>query len=272
MNTSALRATGVLASLGATIPVIAAPLAGGPSTPQLVHAAAEAGGLGFLAAGYLTADALAERIARTRLLTPRFGVNLFAPNPVPIDSESYATYAAALQEVAAAHGLDTAAVPKREDDDEWTGKIELLLAAPVPVVSFTFGIVEARIVQALKRAGSVTAQSVTTLDEARAALAAGVDVLVVQSPLAGGHSATTTPGIPAEQVPLPELVRRIRTDTGAPIWATGGVSPSRAGPRGPDRRSRGRRGRDRAAPDPGERSVRRVQGSSGRPAARRRPS
>jgi nitronate monooxygenase len=224
MNTSALRATGVLASLGATIPVIAAPLAGGPSTPQLVHAAAEAGGLGFLAAGYLTTDALAERIARTRLLTPRFGVNLFAPNPVPIDSESYATYAAALQEVAAAHGLDTAAAPLREDDDEWAGKIELLLTAPVPVVSFTFGIVEARIVQALKRAGSVTAQSVTTLDEARAALSAGVDVLVVQSPLAGGHSATTTPGIPAEPVPLPELVRRIRTDTGAPIWATGGVS------------------------------------------------
>jgi len=229
VNDSAPRATGVLASLGATIPVIAAPMAGGPSTPQLVHAAAEAGGLGFLAGGYLTTGALAERIARTRLLTTRFGVNLFAPNPVPIDSESYATYAAALQEVAAAHGLDTAAVPLREDDDEWTGKIELLLAAPVPVVSFTFGIVEARIVQALKHVGSVTAQSVTTLDEARAALSAGIDVLVVQSQLAGGHSATTTPDIPAEQVPLPELVRRIRTGTGAPIWATGACrEPSRS--------------------------------------------
>ena len=64
MNSSAPRATGVLASLGATIPVIAAPMAGGPTTPQLVIAAAEAGSLGFLAGGYLTADGLAERIAR----------------------------------------------------------------------------------------------------------------------------------------------------------------------------------------------------------------
>jgi NAD(P)H-dependent flavin oxidoreductase YrpB (nitropropane dioxygenase family) len=144
----ALRATGVLASLGATIPLIAAPMAGGPSTPQLVGAAAEAGGLGFLAGGYLTTDALAERITQTRQLTARLGVNLFAPNAVPLTAESYATYADVLHEVASEYGLDVAAVLQREDDDEWTDKIDLLLTAPVPVVSFTFGIAETQIVQA----------------------------------------------------------------------------------------------------------------------------
>ena len=62
------------------LPVVLAPLAGGPSTPELCAAVSDAGGLGFLAAGYLSAAELATRIERTRALTSRpFGVNLFAP-------------------------------------------------------------------------------------------------------------------------------------------------------------------------------------------------
>jgi len=42
----------VLDELGT--PIVLAPLAGGPSTPELAAAVSEAGGLGFLAAGYRT--------------------------------------------------------------------------------------------------------------------------------------------------------------------------------------------------------------------------
>src|SRR5204862_3061643 len=70
-----------LSELGATSPVVAAPMAGGPTTPELVLAAAGAGSLGFLAGGYLTADALGEQLAQVRAAgTPLYGVNLFAPN------------------------------------------------------------------------------------------------------------------------------------------------------------------------------------------------
>ena len=55
-----------LAGLGLDIPVIAAPMAGGASTPALVIAAARAGGLGFLAAGYKTPQVLAGQIAEVR--------------------------------------------------------------------------------------------------------------------------------------------------------------------------------------------------------------
>ena len=44
------------------VPIIQAPMAGGPSTPALAAAVSEAGGLGFLGAGYLT---VAEADART---------------------------------------------------------------------------------------------------------------------------------------------------------------------------------------------------------------
>ena len=64
------------------LPVVAAPLAGGPSTPALVAAVADAGGYGYLAAGYLTADKLAAQIAELRGRTTKpFGVNLFLPPP-----------------------------------------------------------------------------------------------------------------------------------------------------------------------------------------------
>jgi nitronate monooxygenase len=60
------------------VPIVGAPLAGGPTTPALAAAVCEAGGLGFLAAGYKTAVALADDINALRRLTRRpFGVNVF---------------------------------------------------------------------------------------------------------------------------------------------------------------------------------------------------
>src|SRR5262249_58929213 len=79
------------------VPVVLAPLAGGPSTPQLCASVSAAGGLGFLAAGYLSAAGLAERIDATRRLTSRaFGVNLFVPAPAG-DPAAGAPYARRLQ-------------------------------------------------------------------------------------------------------------------------------------------------------------------------------
>ncbi|MER2225171.1 MAG: nitronate monooxygenase, partial [Rhodococcus sp. (in: high G+C Gram-positive bacteria)] len=75
------------------VPVIAAPMAGGASTPALVVAAARAGGLGFLAAGYKTPQALSDQMDTMRTEGVSFGVNVFAPNPVPVDAAAFRTYA-----------------------------------------------------------------------------------------------------------------------------------------------------------------------------------
>ena len=63
---------------GLHVPIVQAPLAGGPSTPGLAAAVSDVGALGFLAAGYLTATRLESDIAALRALTDRpFGVNVF---------------------------------------------------------------------------------------------------------------------------------------------------------------------------------------------------
>ena len=215
-----------LSDLGLGIPLLAAPMAGGPSTPALVSAAARAGGLGLLAGGYRTAPALAEQIDAVRAEGLPFGVNLFAPNPVPVDLAAFRAYARSLQPEADRYGLAPAAADPVEDDDHWSGKIDLLLADPVPLVSFTFGLPAASVVAALRAAGTVVMQTVTSPEEAVAAAEAGADLLAVQAVAAGGHSGTLTPHRLPEPLPLAELVARVRRTVPLPLVAAGGLATS----------------------------------------------
>lgn len=219
-----LRATGLLAGLGAEIPLVAAPMAGGPSTPALVLAAASAGAFGFLAGGYKSVHAIAQEVADVRAGTDLFGVNLFAPNPVPVQRQAFIEYADALTQEASRYGLDLSNVEPKEDDDEWNSKVEFLIGNPVPVVSFTFGLPSADVIERLQTAGTQVFQTVTNPDEAEQAEALGVDGLVVQSYRAGGHSGTLTPETPVKDVPLVELLAGVRSRVRLPLWAAGGLS------------------------------------------------
>src|SRR4051794_22264499 len=182
----------LLSDLGATNPVVAAPMAGGPTTPELVLAAAAAGSLGLLGGGYLDAEAFGRQLESVAAGTGLYGVNLFAPHPVAVDPVAYAAYRDLLAPEAERRGIDPSTLPDLpvEDDDAWQDKVDLLVARPAPVVSFTFGLPAAAAVTALHRAGSLLAQTVTTADEARAAVEAGLDAVLVQASAAGGHSGT----------------------------------------------------------------------------------
>lgn len=198
------------------LPLVGAPMAGGPTTPELVAAVARAGGLGMLAAGYLTADKLAQAIADAASLYdgPRshrpaagfpdrrpagggaIGVNVFVPGRDVADG--WAGYRDTL--AADFPGVELPDEPRWSDDD-WDAKIGLLTgAAPggaaaveaVATVSFTFGLPPRSVVRALNDAGKSVGCTVTSQNEARAALAVGADYLIVQGPGAGGHQATFT--------------------------------------------------------------------------------
>ncbi len=216
--------TGWLTGLGVTMPVFAAPMAGGPTTPGLIAAAGEAGGLGFLPGGYRSVDALAAQIAAARALTPHFGVNLFAPSPQPVDRDAFRRYAREIQPEADVYEITLAGDQPVEDDDDWDNKVALLLDDPVPVVSFTFAIPEPRIIRALQRVGTLVVQTVTSPQEAIHAADAGVDLLAVQASSAGGHSGTLTPDQPRSTTALPDLVRGVRQTVSLPLIAAGGLS------------------------------------------------
>ncbi|WP_044519657.1 nitronate monooxygenase, partial [Mycolicibacterium septicum] len=146
-------------------PVVVAPMAGGPSTPELAAAGSNAGGLGFLAAGYLTADGLAERVTAARKLTTEpLGVNLFVPQPSAGTPEQIQAYAAQLAGEAQRYGV--ALGDPRYDDDAWAAKLDAVFDLRPEVVSFTFGLPGEAEIARLRGAGITTVGTVTTLVEA----------------------------------------------------------------------------------------------------------
>lgn len=210
------------------VPLVAAPMAGGPSTPALVAAAASAGGLGFLAAGYLSAEQTAAQIAEARRMVPAgapYGLNIFVPSPSPLDADAPAlsAYAARLRPLA-----DHLGVPLGQphpDDDAFDAKLDCAIKAGVPVVSFTFGLPPAAVVSTLHAADIAVWASVSSIADALRAALLGVDAVVLQGVHAGGHRATLTADAEPNEASALDLVRGVHLDI--PIVAAGGVSVGR---------------------------------------------
>ncbi len=210
----------MVTGLPSELPIVQAPMAGGPSTPELVAAVADAGGYGFMAAGYLSGDALRDAIAATRSLTGApFGVNLFVPS-TPGDPAQIAAYAQELQPEA--DRLGVALGDPRWEDDAYDVKLDVVESAQVDLVSFTFGCPPAPIVDRLHHAGVRVAVTVTSAHEARRAADVGPDFLAVQGTEAGGHQGTFA-NASANEESLLTLLGIIRDMTQLPLIGAGGV-------------------------------------------------
>ena len=211
-------------------PVVAAPMAGGPTTVELATAVSDAGGFPFLAGGYKTAEAIHREISQMHATGAPFGVNVFVPTDhscQTLDRATFTAYANELAPDAARYGLQLSSDPV-SDDDHWSQKIELLTSHPVPVVSFTFGLPPATDMAALHRSGTCVLVTVTTPDEARAATERGADGLIIQGPQAGGHSATFDPERTPDPVDLPTLLSNVRKVSTLPLIAAGGIDSAAA--------------------------------------------
>jgi nitronate monooxygenase len=202
------------------LPIVQAPMAGGPSTPELAAAVADAGGFGYVAAGYLSPDALESALRRTRELTAEpIGVNVFVPGPPAEDHAAITAYAARLAPLAERLGARLG--EPRWDDDAFDAKIDLLVAAGAHTVSFTFGCPSPDILRRLRDGGARTAVTVTNADEAVTAAEAGADALIVQGTEAGGHQGTFDGRHPNE-TPLLDALGAVK-GLGLPMIAAGGI-------------------------------------------------
>ncbi|MCX5042383.1 nitronate monooxygenase [Aldersonia sp. NBC_00410] len=206
-----------------TVPVIAAPMAGGPSTPALVAAATNAGGLGIIAGGLLIAEALASTFETTAALTSGpFGVNLFVPQPSVCTQRELAEYARTLEPEAQRYGVELGAV--QYNDKQWSAQLAMALDVRPDLLSFTFGVPSAEECSQLHGAGISTLATVTTPSEAAMAEAHGVDAIVVQGPSAGGHRSTFNPAHQPPSELLPALLHAVRARVDMPVVAAGGIA------------------------------------------------
>lgn len=200
--------------------IVVAPMAGGPTTPELVIAACRAGALAFLAAGYMTSAAMAAEIRAVRQAgVGAFGVNVFVPGLPCSEAEDLAQYL---------KSIGAAAEDGAWNDDDFVGKVTALLADPPPVVSFTFGCPEAAVVSALRDAGCAVVVTVTSPAEAVVAAEAGADALCVQGTEAGAHRGTfANADSPGQDYGLLALIGAVGQITGLPLIAAGGIMSTR---------------------------------------------
>jgi nitronate monooxygenase len=192
----------------------------------LAAAVTNGGGLGFLAAGMLSAEELADNIVATRRLTAgRIGVNLFVPQPQLSSTEELDAFAATLAREAELYGV--ALGEPRHDDDDLAAKLDVVCDLRPDLVSFTFGAPTEDDCQRLACAGISSLATVTSVREALIALGSGVDALVAQGPEAGGHRGTFEAFATPPTDTLDDLVAALVSCVDCPVVAAGGIGTPR---------------------------------------------
>ena len=211
-----------------THPIVQAPMAGGITTPELVAAASNAGALGSVGAAYLSPGQIIETSVLIRAVTSRpFAINLFVGGyRATLNGADPAPILKVLAEVHKALDLPPPHVPKLPPDP-CREQYEAVIEARPAVFSFTFGLLDSKLIQRLKLRGVAVAGTATTVAEAEALESAGVDAIVAQGSEAGGHRGTFAGPFEASMVPTLDLVRQIRTVTKLPIIASGGLMDRR---------------------------------------------
>lgn len=218
--------TGFLASrLQVDFPVIQAPMAG-VSTPALAAAVSNAGALGSLGVAAMPPAEARKTIEQTQSLTSRpVNVNVFCHRPAVAHADRESAWLRYLAPHFARFGV--AAPSSLRDlyksflvDDEM---LDVLLQTRPAVVSFHFGLPGADRIRALKQAGIILLSSATSLPEAKAAEAAGVDAVVAQGIEAGGHRGVFDPAAPDERLGTMALVPQLVRGLGIPVIAAGGI-------------------------------------------------
>lgn len=215
----------LLDELGLSLPIVQAPMAG-VSTPLLAAAVCNAGALGSIGVGATDADGSRSMIASMRALTDRpFNVNVFVHRPMAQDAAQEAEWLAAMAPLF----HEFAAEPPETlrpiylsfvDDDDM---LALLIETAPAIVSFHFGLPDAARIAALKSAGCTLLATATSLDEALAAKAAGIDAVVAQGWEAGGHRGVFDPNAPDSRLGTIALTRLLVHRCGLPVIAAGGI-------------------------------------------------
>lgn len=213
---------------GIELPIVQAPMAGA-TTPEMVIAASEAGGLGSLPGALLSVEQMRAAMDHVRAATRKpVNLNFFVHTEAGDEPERHRAWRTALAPYFVELGLDPdAAVPssaRAPFDDTYCRIVEDYRPE---VVSFHFGLPKPGLVDRVKRAGAKVIASATTVAEARWLEQHGVDAVIAMGFEAGGHRGSFLTEDMASQVGTMALVPQVADAVSVPVIAAGGIADRR---------------------------------------------
>lgn len=205
-------------------PLIVAPMAGGPSSVELVISSCEAGALGSIGAAYSKPKDIQDFVSSVRKQTSKpFAINLFIPHDdPPISDLQMARALQATEKYRKEFGLATPTLqpPYEENFDE---QFEMILKLKPAVLSFVFGLLEPEYIEDAHQEGILLFGTATSLDEAMALQDSGIDAITLQGFEAGGHRGIFDPEAADPGVAAMDLLEQCSHKLKIPLIAAGGL-------------------------------------------------
>lgn len=206
------------------LPLVLAPMAGGPSSPRLAAAVANAGGLGSLGLAYVKPEEISSQVAEYRRQTSKtLSINLFVPTKDPvITAEMLDKALAATKKYRERFHLPQPSL-KAPFSENFDRQFAAMLAARPEIFTFTFGVLDKTYLQACREENIYVMGTATTLEEAQRLDESGVDAIILQGFEGGGHrgifdDTAEDPGIAAL-----ELTRICSEHIHRPLITAGGL-------------------------------------------------
>ncbi len=212
--------------IGIEHPIIQAPMAGGPTTPELVAAVSNAGGLGSYPGGYLPPDEIDSAIRKIRALTDKpFAVNLFTPEKTPRRK----TPAKVMKKLGGIAGEVGAELPGEiaAEGFSFEEQLGVILDNNVPVFSFTFGIPKRKHMKELRRRKVTVIGTATCVAEGVMLEEAGCSAVAAQGSEAGGHRGSFAHAGEFPLVGSMSLTPQMADKVGVPVICSGGIMDGR---------------------------------------------
>jgi len=217
----------ICGALSIAHPIVQAPMAGGPSTPELVAAVSNAGALGSMGAGYLAPEVLDGDIKKVKALTDKpFSVNLFIPAE-PVTDTLTEELLSILKSFSDELDVNMPALTDETPGISFDEQLQVILDNKVPVFSFTFGVPESRHMEELHKRDVAVIGTATSVEEGVLLEKAGCTAVTAQGIEAGGHRGSFGANGEVPMIGSMSLIPQLSDKLSVPVLASGGIMDGR---------------------------------------------